>query len=91
MKALYKHGMGRHSDAKVVDIGNHDLQALSDFLGGKPYFLGDKPTSLDAVAYGMLAQMIRIPTFTAPIFDRAKFYKNLVDFTDRFHKNYFSN
>jgi glutathione S-transferase len=89
MKALYKHGMGRHSDEEIVEIGNRDLQALSDFLGNKTFFFGDKPTTLDAVAYGMLVEMIRVPIFTAPIFDRAKSYKNLVEFTDRFHQNYF--
>jgi glutathione S-transferase len=88
---LYKHGMGRHSDAEIVDIGNRDLQALSGFLGDKPYFLGDKPSSLDAVAYSMLVEMIQVPIFAAPIFDKAKSYTNLVDFTDRFHKSYFSN
>lgn len=87
--ALYKHGMGRHSDEEIVEIGSRDLQALSDFLGRKLYFLGDKPTTLDAVAYGMLAEMIRVPLFSAPIFERAKSYPNLVDFTERFHNTFF--
>lgn len=89
MKALYKHRMVRHSDDEIVEIGDRDLQALSDFLGNKTYFFGDKPATLDAVAYGMLVEMIRVPVFTAPIFDRAKSYKNLVAFTERFHQNYF--
>ncbi|MFZ2170980.1 MAG: glutathione S-transferase family protein [Methylococcaceae bacterium] len=89
MNALYKHGMGRHSDDEIVEIGNRDLQALSDFLDNKTYFFGDKPATLDAVAYAMLVEMIRIPVFTAPIFDRAKSYRNLVEFTGRFHQNYF--
>ncbi len=90
IKALDRQGMGRHSDAEIVEIGKRDLQALSDFLGDKRYFLGDKPSSLDAVAYGMLVQMIRLETFSAPIFDLAKTYKNLVGFTGRFHDTYFS-
>jgi glutathione S-transferase len=89
IKALYSHGMGRHTDDEIVEIGTRDLHALSDFLGDKPYFFGDKPTTLDAVAYSILVQMIRVPVFTAPIFDRAKSYNNLVAFTDRFHQNYF--
>lgn len=89
LKALYRQGMGRHSDDEVVEIGNRDLKALSDFLGSKIYFFGDKPTSLDATAYGILSQMIQVPIFIAPIFDKAKSYKNLVEFTDRFYKNYF--
>jgi len=89
MKALYKQGMGRHSDDEIVVIGVRDLHALSDYLGSKPYFFGEKPSSLDAAAYGILSQMILATVFTAPIFDRAKSYKNLVEFTERFHLNYF--
>ncbi|MGR9086733.1 MAG: glutathione S-transferase family protein [Gammaproteobacteria bacterium] len=90
VNALYKHGMGRHSDEEIVEIGSRDLHALSDFLGAKPYFLGDRPTTLDAVAYGMLVELIRVPLFSAPIFDRARSYSNLVEFTDRFHEAYFT-
>lgn len=90
LDALHKQGMGRHSDNEVFEIGTQDLTALSDFLSDKPYFFGDKPTSLDAVAYGALAQMILVSEFSAPIFDKAKSYNNLVDFVWRFHKNYFS-
>jgi glutathione S-transferase len=89
LKALYKQGLGRHSDAEVVEIGDLDLKALSDFLGSKPYFFGDKPTSLDLAAYGILSQLIRVSVFIAPIFDKASAYKNLVEFTNRFHENYF--
>lgn len=89
LKTLYKQGMGRHSDDEVFEIGNQDLKALSDFLSDKPYFFGDKPTTLDAAAYGILSQMILVPEFTAPIFDKTKTYNNLVAFTKRFHENYF--
>ncbi len=81
--------MGRHSDEEITEIGNRDLKALSDFLGNKTYFFGDKPTTLDAVAYGILVELIRVPLFTAPIFDKAKSYGNLVRFTERLHGNYF--
>lgn len=90
-KALYGHGMGRHSDNEITEIGNLDLKALSGFLADKPYFFGDKPTSLDINAYAILAQMILVSEFSAPIFDLAKSYKNLVEFTHRFHENYFKN
>lgn len=89
--ALYKQGLGRHSNAEILEIGTLDLTALSDLLSNKPYFFGDKPCSFDAVAYGILAQMILAHSFTAPIFDQAKTYENLVDFTRRFHKNDFQN
>ncbi|MGR8951956.1 MAG: glutathione S-transferase family protein [Gammaproteobacteria bacterium] len=87
---LYQQGMGRHSEEEIVAIGDRALQALADFLGTKRFFLGDKPTSLDAIAYGMLVQFIRVPRFAAPIIDRAKAYPTLVDYTERFHHLYFN-
>jgi glutathione S-transferase len=89
LKALYKQGIGRHSDAEVFEIGNQDLRALSDLLSDKLYFFGDRPTTLDAAAYGILSQMILVSEFTAPIFNKAKSYNNLVAFTHRFHEQYF--
>lgn len=44
-------GMGRRPDADVVDFFKDDINAMSDFLGDKPYLLGDKVTSYDAGFY----------------------------------------
>lgn len=88
---LFRQGLGRHSEDEIFEIGTRDLTALADLLGAKPYFFGAKPTTFDAVAYGTLSQMIRMPIFKAPIFDKAKTYQNLVAFTDRFHAEYFQN
>jgi len=53
-KQIYGHGTGRHKTDEIFHLGEVDLEALSVFLGKKPYFVGDKPTSLDASAFGML-------------------------------------
>jgi glutathione S-transferase len=53
-KQIYGHGTGRHKTDEIFHLGAVDLEALSVFLGEKPYFMGDKPTSLDASAFGML-------------------------------------
>ena len=87
--ALHKQGMGRHSETEIFEIGAQDLTALSDLLSDKTYFFGDKPCSFDAVAYSILAQFILSDSFSAPIFDKAKTYDNLVNFTQRFHQRYF--
>lgn len=89
-KALYEHGIGRHSNAEIFEIGQRDLQALSDFLGQKEYFFGDQPSALDANAYGILAEFILLPDFTSPLMECAKSYENLVEFTDRVHGRYFT-
>ncbi|WP_347986244.1 glutathione S-transferase family protein [Methylomonas sp. AM2-LC] len=91
LSKLQKQGMGRHSNAEITEIGKQDLNALSVLLGDKTYFFGDKPSSLDAAAYATLMQMLLVTEFTAPIFDAAKSYTNLVEFTNRFHAKYFPN
>ncbi|MBL4802707.1 MAG: glutathione S-transferase family protein [Emcibacter sp.] len=90
LKGLKSHGMGRHSDAEIAEIGDWDLRALSDLLADKEYFFGDHPSSLDATAYGILAQMYLLKDFTAPIYDKARKYKNLMDYTNRIHDKYFA-
>ncbi|MGD0960592.1 MAG: glutathione S-transferase family protein [Methylomonas sp.] len=86
-QTLYKQGIGRHSNQEILEIGDADLLALADLLGDNTYFFGDRPTSLDIAAYGILAQLVLVDFFTGPIFDQAKTYKNLVGFTHRFHEN----
>lgn len=39
----------------MVAAGEACIEALAGKLGSQPYFFGDKPTCLDAVAYGYLA------------------------------------
>jgi len=56
--AGYYQGMGRHTQAEVLEMGMKDLRALSTFLGGKPFFMGDKPTEVDCAMFGMIAQIL---------------------------------
>ena len=43
---------------EIYALGHADIAALSDFLAGKAYFLGDRPTALDATAYAIAARTI---------------------------------
>jgi len=90
LKGMKGHGIGRHSKEEIEEIAAKDLQALSDILGDKTYFFGDRPSTLDAAAFGILSQMILSDTFTAPVFDEARKHKNLVDFSHRIQKKYFA-
>ena len=60
-KSLYLQGLGRHSEEELYKLACDDLTALSTSLGGKQYFFGEKPTELDAIAYGFLAQVLWAP------------------------------
>uniref|UniRef100_A0A914VYQ2 Glutathione S-transferase n=1 Tax=Plectus sambesii TaxID=2011161 RepID=A0A914VYQ2_9BILA len=51
----YYHGIGRHSVQEIAEFEKKDLKALSILLGNKPFFMGEKPTTLDSTAFGHLA------------------------------------
>lgn len=61
---LAAHGLTRHSGAEIYAMGRDDLAAVADFLGDKPFFLGDSLTTLDAVAFGFLANVLLVPIET---------------------------
>lgn len=87
--SLKKQGMGRHSDTEIYEIFTDALDSLSALLGDKPYFINDKPCSLDVVAYANLAQFILVD-INNPFNSKAKEYKNLVDFCNKMHQAYYS-
>lgn len=87
-KNLFGHGMGRHTAAEIYQIGKTDIAALADFLGDKPFFMGDRPSSLDATAYGVLANILWMP-LASPLTDYAQARPNLGAFCDRMKARYY--
>ena len=75
-------GVGRHSEAEVLGLGVRSLQALSALLGDKVFLMGERPTSVDAIAFGVLAGLMT-PYFDAPLRQRALRFVNLTAYVDR--------
>lgn len=86
VKSMWDHGIGRHSIDEVWEIGKADITALADLLGDKPYFLGDQPTSLDAVAHSFLTGVCA--GFESPIKDHVEAHDNLVAYCKRIDERY---
>ncbi|XP_064597671.1 failed axon connections homolog [Liolophura sinensis] len=55
-RQTWSQGHGRHSQAEVDRILQSDLQALSEFLGTKPFLLGREPSQVDCAVFGQLSQ-----------------------------------
>lgn len=87
-KELHGHGMGRHSREDIHALGIADIEALSALLGDRPWFLGDKPSSVDACATGFLANLLMVPLET-PLKAAATSHGNLVAYCRRAAKTYF--
>ena len=54
-------GMGRRSNEEVHELAKIDLQAISDYLGQKLYFLGNDPHGIDASLYAILMHILYVP------------------------------
>ena len=65
-QALYAQGTARHSTEELLIFAREDLQALSDLLGDALYFGGTQPSSADASAYGVLANLT-LATLETPL------------------------
>jgi glutathione S-transferase len=87
-KQIRGHGMGRHAQAEVYKIALDDLTAASRFLGDKPYFMGDRPRTIDATAHAFLALFLFSP-INLP--NRAEIDKlgNLKPYCERMHRELF--
>jgi len=82
-------GIGRHRPEEILKIGAADVDAISEFLSDQDFFLGSKPTSLDATAYGFLKNMIDDPLDT-PLNRYARSKRNLVGYVSRMDRLVFA-
>jgi glutathione S-transferase len=86
-RQLEGHGLGRHSREEIHAIGCRDLGAIADFLGDKPFLMGSTATEVDAVAYGLLPNILGVP-IESPIRDEGLKRANLVAYIERFRNRY---
>ncbi len=86
---LHSQGMGRHSESEICQMVKTDFQALSDFLADREFFMGDRPTTLDATAYAHVGNLIKVP-FKSPMVDYALGLDNLCQHYERIDQLFFS-
>jgi len=85
---LHGHGLGRHSDAEIAELGGRSLAALSNFLGDKPYLMGERPCGADATAFAFAASALT-PFFTGELRRRAEAHGNLIAYRDRMMESFY--
>lgn len=88
LQSLKGHGIGRHTPTEIYQIGITDLNALSDFLADKPFLMGDRPTTVDASAYGLLANILWVP-MESPLKERATALSNLSAYCQRMKAKFY--
>jgi glutathione S-transferase len=87
-KQIRGQGLGRNSEDEIFELTAPDLTALSDFLGDKPFFMGDTSTTLDASAFGLLTNLVWVP-IESPLKTHAAGLANLIGFCERMRDRYF--
>ena len=50
-KTLHGQGIGRHSPDEITAIGKRSVDAMADYLGDKPFFMGTEPAGIDATMF----------------------------------------
>lgn len=86
---LRAQGMGRHTPEQIHAIAARDLTAVADFVGAGPFFLGERPSSIDACAYAFLANVLWAPV-DSPIQRHARTRPELEAYCARMKARFFA-
>jgi glutathione S-transferase len=89
LRQMHGHGMGRHTAEEIAAIGRRDITALADFLGNKPYLMGQEPCSLDATGYAFLANLLW-PPVESTLKQHAQTYPQLQAYCERMRARYYA-
>ncbi|MFO0608357.1 MAG: glutathione S-transferase family protein [Polyangiales bacterium] len=89
-KRLHSQGIGRHTRDERMALAARDVGAVAAQLGGKPYLFGDRPTALDAAAFGVLSACAA-PVFDTPLIGIVRGHENLNGYLARMEARYFRN
>lgn len=87
-KQIYGQGTGRLKEDDIFSLADEDVSALAVFLGEKDYFMGDKPTTIDAIVYGFLVNIIACP-IESPLKNHVLGQKHLVAYCQNMQGRYF--
>ena len=88
LKEMRGHGMGRHTEEEIYSLGLQDLDALSDYLSARPWFVGGRATTVDASVFGLLANILWAP-IESPLKEHLIALENLTAFCERAREQYY--
>jgi glutathione S-transferase len=90
-RTLHGQGIGRHSDVEITTLATRSVDAIADYLGEKPFFMGPEPSGADATIFAFVAGVL-CPIFDSPIRAAADRHDNLKRYvgrmTARFYPGY---
>lgn len=87
-KASYAHGLGRHSDDEINELGLDDIRAVEAILGKNKFILGPRPAEVDATVFAFLYGM-KAEVFPTPIQSYITNSKTLSEYLVRMEEKVF--
>eukprot|EP00095_Tigriopus_kingsejongensis_P003082 maker-scaffold664_size116482-snap-gene-0.19 protein:Tk03082 transcript:maker-scaffold664_size116482-snap-gene-0.19-mRNA-1 annotation:"hypothetical protein CGI_10007879" len=88
-KQCHGQGLGRHTQKEVETMGVEDLKHISEFLGTNPFMMGDKPSEIDCVVFGMICMCYYTAPADCPYYKAVvSDYPNLKDHCERLKELY---
>eukprot|EP00978_Attheya_sp_CCMP212_P033150 scaffold132490_cov55-Attheya_sp.AAC.1 len=85
---LIGQGIARYPRVQVIERALEDIAALCQILGSKPFILGDRPSSVDALLYAMLVLVFEDHELQADLSSTKDIYPNLAAYVERMKKRY---
>lgn len=89
VKSAQGHGIARHSEAEIYELGLDDVKAVETLLGKKKFILGPNPAEVDATVFAFLHGMAA-EVFPTPIQAYIRESKSLMAYHDRMDALVFS-
>jgi glutathione S-transferase len=87
-RILWFQGLSRHSDEAIIEFALQDWRAVLGVISDGPYFLGDEPSGVDAVAFAALAATVLTPV-ESPIRDYLRSQAACVAYTEHMRDRFF--
>lgn len=87
-RQLHEHGMGRHTEADVYELGKKGIDAVATLLGNSYFMMGDKLSTVDAVVYAFMANLL-LDDLPSSLHDAAVAHRNLIEYCQRMKEQYF--
>jgi glutathione S-transferase len=87
-ETLKLQGFGRHTPAEQNQLAIADVDAIANFLGEKPFLMGERPGGAEAAVFAFVAQLL-VPLFTTPARGAAEKHQNLISYRNRMLRHYF--
>ena len=82
LKKLHAQGTGRHTLDEVQAMGAADFAAIAELLGDQPFFLGERPRTIDCTVYAFAEGILGFPV-ESPLKSAVASHENVVAYRQR--------